>query len=404
MPRTSLPSLLLLCLLTLPAASFAAPPDHWVGTWAASPVSGANTDGKYGAADTTYREIVHTSLGGNKVRIILTNEFGTEPLTIAAARVALSAGGSDITPTADRELAFGGRPAISIPAGALALSDPVDLKLPAGANLAISIFLPAQTIQHVSLHTFANQTSYTASGNVTSAAKLESPTEIINWPFLKGVNVLAGGNSSAIVAFGDSITDGAHSTLSANARWPDVLAKRLQADKKTADIAVLNEGIGGNRVLHDVAGPNALARFDRDVLSQAGVKYLIILESINDIGHATRTANPDDVVSADELIQGLAQMAERAHQHGIKVYGATLTPYMGAGYAYPAGEAMRQAINHWIKTTNQFDGFIDFDKATQDPANPATFAAADDSGDHLHPSDAGYKAMGDSIDLKLFTK
>ena len=403
MPRTSLQSLLLLCVLTLPAATLAAPPDHWVGTWAASPVSGNNTDGKYGAADTTYREIVHTSLGGSKVRVVLTNEFGTDPLTVTAARVALSAGGSDITVTADRQLTFGGHPSIIIPPGALALSDPADLKLPAGTDLAISLFIPAQAVQHISLHTFANQTSFIAPGNVAAAATLTDSAKIINWPFLKGVNVLAGGNSAAIVAFGDSITDGAHSTLSANTRWPDVLARRLQADKKTSDLAVLNEGIGGNRVLHDVAGPSALARFDRDVLAQAGVKYLIILESINDIGHATRST-PDDIVSADDLIQGLAQMAERAHQHGIKVYGATLTPYKGAGYAYPPGEAMRQAINHWIKTTNQLDGFIDFDKATQDPANPEAFAPADDSGDHLHPSDAGYKAMGDSIDLKLFTK
>jgi lysophospholipase L1-like esterase len=403
MPRISLSSLLLLCLLALPAATFAAPPDHWVGTWAASPVSGPNTDGKYGAADTTYREIVHTSLGGSRVRVVLTNEFGTDPLTINAAHVAISAGGSDITPTAERPLTFGGRPAIIIPPGALALSDPVDLKLPAGTNLAVSLFVPAQPIQHVSLHTFANQTSYTAPGNVVGETKLDSPKELINWPFLKGVDILAGGNSASIVAFGDSITDGAHSTLSANTRWPDVLARRLQADKKTADLAVLNEGIGGNRVLHDVAGPNALARFDRDVLAQAGVKYVIILESINDIGHATRST-PDDIVSADDLIQGLAQMAERAHLHGIKVYGATLTPYKGAGYAYPPGEAMRTAINHWIRTTNQLDGFIDFDKATQDPANPEAFAPANDSGDHLHPSDAGYKAMADSIDLKLFTK
>ena len=403
MPRTSIQSLLLLCVLTLPAATLAAPPDHWVGTWAASPVSANNTDGKYGAADTTYREIVHTSLGGSKVRVVLTNEFGTDPLTVTAARVALSAGGGDITPTADRELTFGGRPSIIIPPGALALSDPADLKLPTGADLAISLFIPAQAMQHISLHTFANQTSFAAPGNVATAVTLTDPAKIINWPFLKGINVLAGGNSAAIVAFGDSITDGAHSTLSANTRWPDVLARRLQADKKTSDLAVLNEGIGGNRVLHDVAGPSALARFDRDVLAQAGVKYLIILESINDIGHATRST-PDDIVSADDLIQGLAQLAERAHQHGIKVYGATLTPYKGAGYAYPPGEAMRQAINHWIKTTNQLDGFIDFDKATQDPANPEAFAPANDSGDHLHPSDAGYKAMGDSIDLKLFTK
>ena len=174
------------------------------------------------------------------------------------------------------------------------------------------------------------------------------------------------------------------------------------ADKRTADLGVLNEGIGGNRILHDVAGPSALARFDRDVIAQAGVKYLIILEAINDIGHAYDTHRVYDVVSADDLIAGYVQMAERAHTHGIKVYIATLTPYVGASYASPAGEQVRQALNQWIRTTSQIDGFIDFDKATQDPANPAMFLPAYDHGDHLHPSDPGYKAMGDAIDLKLF--
>ncbi|HEY0162182.1 MAG TPA: SGNH/GDSL hydrolase family protein, partial [Edaphobacter sp.] len=175
-------------------------------------------------------------------------------------------------------------------------------------------------------------------------------------------------------------------------------------DKKTRNLAVLNEGIGGNRVLHDGTGPNALSRFDRDVLALAGVKYLVILESINDIGHAKNPVNPDDTVSAEDLIAGIAQMATRAHTHGIKVYGATLTPYVGAKYASPAGDQMRQAVNNWIRTTNVLDGFIDFEKATQDPANPSVFAAANDCGDHLHPNDAGYKAMGESIDLKLFQK
>ena len=183
-----------------------------------------------------------------------------------------------------------------------------------------------------------------------------------------------------------------------------MLARRLQADKKTRNLAVLNEGIGGNRVLHDNTGPNALARFDRDVLAQAGVKYLVILESINDIGHAMDPTNPYDVVSADDLITGLSQLAARAHTHGIKVYGATLTPYVGAKYSSPGGEQMRQAVNNWIRTTNVLDGFVDFDKATQDPANPAVFSSTADGGDHLHPGDAGYKAMGESIDLKLFTK
>jgi lysophospholipase L1-like esterase len=235
-----------------------------------------------------------------------------------------------------------------------------------------------------------------------STEKLDAPKTYFSWPILKGIDIKGSAESAAIVTFGDSITDGALSTRNANARWPDVLAKRLQADKKTANLGIINEGIGGNRVLHDVAGPSALARFDRDVLAQAGVKYLIIMESINDIGHAADPVKPYDVVSAEDIIFGLGQLAERARTHGIKVYGATLTPYGGAKYASPAGETMRTAVNNWIRTTKQLDGFIDFDKATQDPANPTVYLPANDSGDHLHPKDAGYKVMGEYIDLKLF--
>jgi lysophospholipase L1-like esterase len=382
----------------------AAPPDHWVGTWAAAPVSANNPDARFGAADTTYREIVHVSLGGSRVRIIFTNEFGSDSLTIGAAQAALSAGRDSINPSAAVALEFGGNPSVVIPAGALAVSDPIDLTLPAFADLAVSFFVPAQPMQHVSIHNFANQTSYTAVGNFVRAAKLDAPKEIYSWPFLKGVDVFAEAKSAAIVAFGDSITDGAHSTRDANARWPDVLAHRLQANKKTNTISILNEGIGGNRVLHDNAGPSALARFDRDVIAQSGVKYLIILESINDISRAYPPVKPTDLVTAEDLIQGMAQMAERAHAHGIKVYGATLTPYVGATYSSPAGEAVREAINHWIRTTNELDGVIDFDKATQDPVNPTSFSAAAGSPDHLHPGDSGYKLMGDAIDLKLFEK
>ena len=403
----TLPSLALL-LFSLaclnPAAASAASPDHWVGTWAAAPVAQANPDAKIGSADTTFREIVHVSIGGPAVRVILTNELGRDSLTIGAADVALSAGGSEINPSAAGALTFNGRPSITIPPGALVVSDPVNLKLPPSSNLAVSIFVPAQTISEITQHSFADQTSYTAAGNVAGATTLSAPSEIESWPFLKGVDVKADNKAAAIVAFGDSITDGAHSTRNANARWPDVLARRLLADKKTANLGVLNEGIGGNRILHDGYGPSALARFDRDVLAQAGVKYLIILESINDIGHAQDPHRPYDVVSADDLIAGLSQLATRAHTHGIKVFGATLTPYVGAKYSSPAGEAMRSAINQWIRTTSQLDGVIDFDKVTRDPANPTVFLPADDSGDNLHPGDAGYKAMGDSIDLKLFKK
>jgi lysophospholipase L1-like esterase len=384
--------------------SSAAPPDHWVGTWAAAPVSANNPDGRFGAADTTYRETVHVSLGGSRVRIILTNEFGEDSLSIGAAQVALSAGKDAINPSAAGVLTFGGKPSITIPPGALAMSDPVDLKLPAFADLAVSIFIPAQPMQHVSLHTFADQTSYAVAGNAVASAKLDTAKEIYLWPFLKGVDVFAGGKAGAIVTFGDSITDGAHSTRDANARWPDVLARRLQTDKRTNSLSILNEGIGGNRILHDNAGPSALARFDRDVIAQAGVKYLIILESINDIGHAYAPAKPYDVITSDDLIQALGQMAERAHAHGIKVIGATLTPYVGAAYASPAGEAVREAVNQWIRTSNQLDGFIDFDKVTQDPANPTTFSGSAGSADHLHPGDTGYKLMGEAVDLKLFEK
>lgn len=387
-------------LLSVPALAA----DHWVGTWATSPVALPNPEAKYGAAETTYREIVHISLGGDTARIILTNEFGLAPLTINSAYVAPRTQGSEIDVANARPVTFSGRPSVTIPAGALAVSDPIALKLSPLSDVAVSFVVPAQPIEQATHHGFADQTSYTAPGSVAGAKSLDTPTEITDWPFLKGIDVRADDKAGAIVAFGDSITDGARSTRNTNQRWPDILAQRLQAEKKTRRLGVLNEGIGGNRVLHDNTGPSALARFDRDVLAQAGVKYLLILESINDIGHAQDPVKPYDVVSAEDLIAGLSQLAARAHTHGIKVYGATLTPYVGAKYSSPAGEAMRQAVNQWIRTSKELDGFVDFDKATQDPANPSAFSAAADGGDHLHPSDAGYKAMGNSIDLKLFTK
>ncbi|MGH9596729.1 MAG: SGNH/GDSL hydrolase family protein, partial [Edaphobacter sp.] len=385
----------------------AASSDHWVGTWAASPYAGINSanPSRTTQMGSTFREIVHVSIGGPTVRIILSNEFGTDSLTIDAANIALSAGHGEIDPASASALTFGGRPTVTIPPGALVVSDPANLKLLPLSDIAVSLFLPAQPIPVISQHGFADQTNYVASGNVVGAKTLDSAKEIHFWPFLKGVDVKATNDKAAsIVTFGDSITDGAHSTRDANARWPDVLARRLQANKKTANLGVLNEGIGGNRVLHDDTGPSALSRFDRDVLAQAGVKYLVIMESINDIGHATDPTKPYDVVTAEDLIAGLSQLATRAHTHGIKVIGATLTPFVGAKYQSPAGEDMRQAINKWIRTTNQLDGVIDFDKVTTDLTHPGMFLPLDDSGDHLHPGDEGYKAMGNSIDLKLFTK
>jgi lysophospholipase L1-like esterase len=441
------PHLALLLLLAFAAATShaaAPPPDHWVGTWATAPF-GPNTrplgtaplptsappplptpaapadatpaplapppiaaqfrrpQVVYGAADTTLREIVHLTLGGPTLRVVFTNEFGTDSLTIGAAHVGVSAGGSVIDLANAAGLTFAGRTVVVIPPGALVVSDPVALKVAPQTDLAISLFLPAQTIHAVSAHGSADQTSYAAPGNVVGAKSLDTPTEIFSWPFVKAVDVKVSADSAAIVALGDSITDGAFSTNNANARWPDELARRLLANKSTANLSVLNLGIGGNRLLNDVTGPSALARFDRDVLAQAGVKYLIILESINDIGHATDPVRPNGIVTADDLIAGLTQLAERAHMHGIKVFAATLTPDGKSKYDQPGEEPMRQAINHWVRTTSEVDGFIDFDKATQDPAAPTQFLPAFDHGDHLHPNDAGYKAMGDAIDLKLFT-
>ena len=395
-------------------ATAEAPPDHWVGTWAASPMGAKNPGAKFGAqsgehdppvADgTTLREIVHISIGGPSVRVILTNEFGLDPLTISAAQIAISTGGSNITASSATAITFGAKPSIIIPPGALIVSDPVALKVAPFSDLAVSLFIPDQPVNQLTIHPFADQTNYLVPGNAVSATSLDTATPFFTWDFLKGVDVTADNKSASIVTFGDSITDGAHSTRDANARWPDVFARRLQANKKTADLGVLNEGIGGNRILHDTTGPSALARFDRDVLAQTGVKYLVIMESINDIGHATDPAKPYDVVTAEDLIAGLSQLATRAHTHGIKVIGATLTPFVGAKYQSPAGEEMRQAINKWIRTTNQLDGVIDFDKVTTDSTHPGMFLPLDDSGDHLHPGDAGYKAMGESIDLNLFTK
>ncbi|HYK36160.1 SGNH/GDSL hydrolase family protein [Alloacidobacterium sp.] len=379
------------------------PNANWVGTWAASPVGSAVNYAQAGPGNTTYRNIMHISLGGSAVRVQLTNEFGTEPLEVGAAHVAVSAGGGGAIQTgSDHALTFNGRPTVEIPAGAFVVSDPVTMQAAPLSDLVVSVYLPDQHIRHTTCHDFGDSTNYILRGDATAAPTADNSSPIDSWCFVKGIDVKSGVAAAAIVAFGDSITDGALSTRDANHRWPDVLAARLQADKKTANLGVLNEGIGGNRVLHDGYGPSALARFDRDVIAQSGVKYLIILEGINDIGRLKEPREPGDKITADDLIFGLSQLVTRAHQHGIKVFGATLTPYLPTGYSSPQGEQVRQAYNQWIRTSGVFDGVIDFDKITQDPAHPDQFLPDYDSGDHLHPKDAGYKAMGDAIDLSLF--
>jgi lysophospholipase L1-like esterase len=382
---------------------FAATGEHWVGTWSASPVSATNTQSSF-AEDTTLREIVHVSLGGTTIRIVLSNAFGADALKIGGVSLGLADAGGTVKAGTITPVLFHSQAAIEIPSGAEVVSDPIAIKLPPLSNLAVTIFVPGQTVNIITQHGFADDTNYELSGNQLTSADFAGATTLRSWPFLKAVEVDAPADSAAIICFGDSITDGARSTPDKNMRWPDVLARRLQAGKKTVHFGVLNEGIGGNRLLHDGTGPNALARFDRDVLDQSGIKYLIILEGINDIGHAADPIKPYDVITTEQLEMALTQLIDRAHAHGIKVFGATLTPYVGAKYQSAQGETMREAENSFILNSGKFDGVIDFAKATADRSDPTRYSAADDGGDHLHPSDAGYQAMGDAIDLKLFKK
>ena len=375
----------------------------WVGTWATSPFDGDPWHQVPTLVDSTLREIVHTSIAGTALRVRLTNEFGREPLRIDAATVGTSAGVSSVDAGSLHDLTFGGSASIVIPPGAEVLSDPVSMATPAFANLAISLYLPLQQVSDVSVHSSAQQDNFIQTGNHVRDASLGSPVVTGSWYFLKGVDVEPTSNrAAAVVAYGDSITDGALSTENLNHRWPDYLAVRLQNNPATANLSVLDEGIGGNCVLIHCVGPNALARFDRDVLSQAGVKYVIVLESINDIGSLHNPNRPEYKLTAEDLEQGLAQLVARAHEHGIKVFGATLTPYKGAGYFTEKGEQIREAVNQWILTSGVFDGTIDFDKATRDASNPLMYSSQADGGDHLHPKDAGYSMMADSIDLSLF--
>ena len=387
-------------LPNLATAQRQTPAEHWVGTWAASPqMPPAEAEGQdssdAGFSNQTVRMIARVSIGGEELRVRFSNAFGSAAVTLGDAHVALAGKNAAILPGTDRKLTFSGRPSFRIPPGATVLSDPVHLSMPALARIAVSVFLPAAT-GPATWHQLGNQTTYISGpGDFTANADMPVASTAESWYWLSGVEVLASKRTAAVVTLGDSITDGAHSTRDANHRWPDILAEQL-AKHGGAPLAVLNEGISGNRLLHDVAGPNALARFDRDVLAQDGVRYLIVLEGINDIGWPRIRGGKyaGEVVSAGDIIAALRQIAERAHAHGIRVFGGTLTPFEGAFYETPDGEAQREAMNHWIRTSGAFDAVIDFDKVTRDPAHPKRFLPADDSGDHLHPNDAGYDAMG----------
>jgi lysophospholipase L1-like esterase len=408
MSNTRTRSLIVTLTILLSVPSLLAKPEakKWVGTWASSPLLDAhvkNAEDLLTAATqsgATLREVVHVSIGGETLRVRFSNLYGTSPLVIGPVEIAQTLKGVAIVPGTNKAVTFNGQPSVSIPSGALAVSDPASFKLAPLSDLTVSFFLPNPT-GPVTEHQLGNATSYHVTGNVVSSASLESPTTATSWYYLNGVDTLAASEAGAVITIGDSITDGAKSTIDTNQRWPDELARRLQADPKYRNLSVLNEGISGNKILLDGAGPSALARFDRDVLAQSGAKYLLILEGINDIGRLHGT--PDAGLTAADLISALNQMVVRAHAHGIAVIGCTLTPYHGAGYYTENGETIRKALNEWIRTGGVLDGFVDLEAAVRDPNHPDTFLPTVDPGDHLHPNDAGYKAMGDAIDLKLFT-
>ena len=403
---------------------------HWVATWATAeqqPGFGRGGPGGRGAAaapaaaaptaaaavpaavpapantlnNQTARMIVRTSIGGNRVRVQFSNAFGTAPLDMGAAHIAIRSKDSAIVAGSDRPLLFNGKASARVLPGAVLISDPVDVVVSALSDLAISVYVPGPS-GLASQHSQALHTTYiSAQGDTTGQSEMADVTTSRAWYWISSVDVMAPANAGAIVAFGDSITDGTTSTVDANRSWPSLLAARLVANPSTAGLSVLNLGIAGNQVLGDGAGVSALARFDRDVLSQAGVKWLMILEGINDMNLAGRGgANATGrTLTADDLIGGMKQMIERAHTHGIKVIGCTLTPFGGASDGV---EAMRQALNLFIRTSGAFDAVVDFDKVIRDPNDPRQFIKEYNNTDRLHPNDAGYKVMADAVDLAIF--
>jgi lysophospholipase L1-like esterase len=381
--------------------------DHWVGTWGNAlhqPDLGIPGLANTGFNNQTLRQIVHISVGGARVRVRLST-FGASSLVIGAAHIALHATAASTIPGSDRALTFGGTPSITIPPGALVVSDPVELNLPELSNLAISIFVPGNT-GPATWHFEGRQTSFISPpGDFTASAVMPVSSTTLARFWLAGVEVAASKQTGAILALGESIVDGSQSTVDANARWTDQLARRLLAQAGHREMGVLNEGIAGNRLLHDSLGPNESARFDRDVLAQIGVTHVIAQMGANDIF----TLNPAEEVTVEQIIQGHKQLIQRAHAKGLKIFGCTMTPLEGfllPGTPFPvfspAGEVKRQAVNAWIRTSGAYDDVIDFDRVLRDPNSPSKILPLYDSGDHGHPTDAGYQALANAIDLRLF--
>jgi lysophospholipase L1-like esterase len=381
--------------------------EHWVGTWSNAlhpPDLGVPGLSNFGFNNQTIRQIVHTSVGGTRVRVRLST-FGASGLVVGAAHIALHATAASTLPGSDRTLTFGGAPSITIPPGALVVSDAVELNVPDLSDLAVSIFVPGNT-GPATWHFEGRQTSFISPpGDFSASAVMPVSSTTLARFWLAGVDVVASRQTGAIVAIGDSITDGTQSTVDANTRWTDQLARRLLAQPGNRAMGVLNEGIIGNRLLHDFLGPNALARFDRDVLAQTGVTHVIAQLGLNDIV----TLNPAEEVTVEQIIQAHRQLIERAHTKGLRIFGCTLTPVEGfllpgtpIPVFSPAKEIKRQAVNAWIRTSGEYDDVIDFDRVLRDADSPTKILALYDSGDHAHPNDLGYAALANAIELGLF--
>jgi lysophospholipase L1-like esterase len=379
-----------------PAGQQSAPPQQ-PGGRGSSPIM---FDMPSSLEDQTVRMIVHTSLGGRQIRVNLSNAQGRPLVQIGSVHIALHKTGGAIVPGTDRVVNFGGKPACVLLPGVLTVSDPIDMEIPSFADLAVSLYFPHETGTPTD-HRLGLHTTYISKGNVAGQEIMPEPSTTFAYLWLAGIDVLAPADAFTIVALGDSITDGFATTLDANRAWPALLAKRLISNKDTKHIGVVNQGISGNQVLRDGAGIGALARFDRDVLSILGVKWVVLLEGINDINLRGR-ADASEALTSDELIAGYRQIIERAHTHGIKIVGSTLTPEEGVPTMSDRGEQIRQTVNQWIRTCGLFDGVVDFDQAIRDPSRPVRMRPEFDPGDHIHPNDAGNQAMADALDLNIF--
>jgi lysophospholipase L1-like esterase len=379
-----------------------APSQHWVAAWSAA----ADQDGP-ALTGKTIRQIVRPSIAGPSVRLRLSNLYGTAAVTIGPVRIAKHAGESAIRPGSDRAVTFGGKPIVTIAQGVDVLSDPVAFPLVALEQVAISLYV-GDGGKASTLHGVGMQTAFIANGQQTAAAKLDNSETDTSRYFLTDVEVAARADARTVVVIGDSITDGVGSTNDRNRRWPDALAERLQADPALASIAVVNSGIAGNRLLNDASapfvGPSMLTRLERDVLSKPNVRWVVVLTGSNDISASDMLDTPKDKVSAQQIITGLQKLIARAHAKGIKVYGATLLPKAGVGKPFihtPEAQTKRNEVNAWIRSSGAFDAVVDFDRLMRDPARPDHLAARYDSGDHLHPNEAGFAAMAAAIDLQV---